>query len=74
MTNPGPPLPERMRSQLFDSLVSVRSGGNDRHLGFGLFIARLIATGHGGGIDGRNVPGGVTFEVRLPRAAPQTPR
>jgi two-component system, OmpR family, sensor histidine kinase ChvG len=67
VTNPGPPLPERMRSQLFDSMVSVRQGGGDRHLGFGLFIARLIATGHGGSIDARNVEGGVTFEVRLPR-------
>lgn len=68
VANPGPPLPARMRSQLFDSMVSVRSDGGDRHLGFGLFIARLIATGHGGSIDARNVEGGVAFEVRLPRA------
>ena len=69
VTNPGPPLPERMRSQLFDSMVSVRSDSQDRHLGFGLFIARLIATGHGGSIDARNVEGGVAFEVRLPAAS-----
>lgn len=66
VTNPGPPLPERMRSQLFDSLVSVRPEDSGKHLGLGLFIARLIATGHGGTITALNVEGGVTFEVRLP--------
>src|SRR5690606_22801606 len=48
VTNPGPPLPERMRSRLFDSLVSVRADDAGKHLGLGLFIARLIVTGHGG--------------------------
>lgn len=66
VTNPGPPLPERMRSQLFDSMVSVRPDESGKHLGLGLFIARLIATGHGGTIAACNVEGGVTFEVRLP--------
>jgi len=66
VTNPGPPLPERMRSQMFDSLVSLRSGDAGRHLGLGLFIARVIATGHGGSINAFDVEGGVTFEVRLP--------
>src|SRR5690606_30791607 len=61
VTNPGPPLPERMRSQLFDSLVSVRSGDTGKHLGLGLFIARLIATGHGGSITAFDVESGVTF-------------
>src|SRR5690606_35502302 len=66
VTNPGPPLPERMREQLFDSMVSVRPEGDGRHLGLGLFIARLIAVGHGGSIRGSNVDGGVSFEIRLP--------
>jgi dedicated sortase system histidine kinase len=70
VTNPGPPLPERMRDQLFDSMVSVRPEGETRHLGLGLFIAHLIAVGHGGSITGFNVEGGVTFEVRLPPAVP----
>jgi dedicated sortase system histidine kinase len=70
VTNPGPPLPERMRSQLFDSLVSVRSNEGGKHLGLGLFIARLIATGHGGSIKAFDVEGGVTFEVRLPAKGP----
>jgi signal transduction histidine kinase len=66
VTNPGPPLPARMRSQLFDSMVSVRAEGTGKHLGLGLFIARLIAEGHGGSITAFDVEGGVTFEVRFP--------
>ncbi|MEX2126526.1 MAG: ATP-binding protein [Woeseia sp.] len=66
VTNPGPPLPERMRSQLFDSMVSVRTSESGKHLGLGLFIARLIAVGHGGSITAFDVEGGVTFEVQLP--------
>jgi dedicated sortase system histidine kinase len=66
VTNPGPPLPERMRSRLFESMVSVRGSEAGKHLGLGLFIARLIAVGHGGSITAFDVEGGVTFEVRLP--------
>jgi dedicated sortase system histidine kinase len=68
VTNPGPPLPEKMRTQLFDSMVSMRSGHSTRHLGLGLYIARLVASGHGGGISAANVQGGVAFKVTLPRA------
>lgn len=64
--NPGPPLPERMRRRLFDSMVSVRGGDDDKHLGLGLYIARLIAEGHGGRIDADNIDGGVRFSVWLP--------
>jgi dedicated sortase system histidine kinase len=66
VTNPGPPLPDRMRTQLFDSLVSVRDRDGDKHLGLGLFIARLIAEGHQGSISADNIDGGVRFEIRLP--------
>lgn len=68
VTNPGPPLPERMRTQLFDSMVSMRSGEDARHLGLGLYIARLIAAGHGGRIEADNVDGGVVFRVTLPKS------
>ena len=64
--NPGPPLPERFRQRLFDSLVSVRAGGSDRHLGLGLYVARLIAEGHRGRIDAENTARGVRFTVSLP--------
>ena len=67
VTNPGPPLPERMRAQLFDSMVSVRSGKDSKHLGLGLYVAKLIAEGHGGRIEADNVDGGVCFTLSLPR-------
>ncbi len=67
VTNPGPALPSRMQTQLFDSMVSMRDTGNSRHLGLGLYVAKLIAEGHGGSIAAENIEGGVTFEVRLPR-------
>ncbi len=65
VANPGPPLPERMRAQLFDSMVSVRAGKDSRHLGIGLYIAKLIAEGHGGRIRAENIDGGVEFTVSL---------
>ncbi len=65
VANPGPPLPEQMRSQLFDSMVSVRRGGDDKHLGLGLYIARLIAEGHRGTIEATNSEDGVTVTVTL---------
>ncbi len=67
VSNPGPPLPDRMRTQLFDSMVSMRGGENSRHLGLGLYVAKLIAEGHGGSISADNIDGGVAFAVRLPR-------
>jgi signal transduction histidine kinase len=67
VTNPGPPLPEQMRSQLFDSMVSVRhNGATGEHLGLGLYIAKLIASGHGGSITADNTENGVVFSVQLP--------
>jgi dedicated sortase system histidine kinase len=64
--NPGPALPERMRSRLFDSMVSVRPGDAGKHLGLGLYVARLIAEGHGGSITAENAADGVTVTVSLP--------
>ncbi len=69
VSNPGPPLPERMRTQLFDSMVSVRPGDGGKHLGLGLYVAKLIAEGHGGQIAAQNIDGGVMFTVSLPAAA-----
>jgi dedicated sortase system histidine kinase len=64
--NPGPALPERMRARLFDSMVSLRPKGQQQHLGLGLYIAKLIAEGHGGSIEAQNTDDGVVFSVRLP--------
>jgi signal transduction histidine kinase len=66
VSNPGPPLPERMRGQLFDSMVSVREGSASEHLGLGLYVAKLIAEGHGGTIRAQNTQDGVVFHVVLP--------
>jgi dedicated sortase system histidine kinase len=66
VNNPGPPLPERMQAQLFDSMVSVRGGGGNRHLGLGLYVAKLIAEGHDGKITATNTDNGVEFAVALP--------
>ena len=46
--------------------VSVREGKDDRHLGLGLYIAKLIAEGHGGTIEADNSSRGVCFTIRLP--------
>lgn len=85
VSNDGPPLPEHMQGQLFDSLVSVRNGkeaaaespnalkprGDDTHLGLGLYIVRLIVDFHGGQVSAQNRAegGGVEFLIRLPAAS-----
>lgn len=66
VTNPGPPLPERMRTQMFDSMVSMRPRKDNKHLGLGLYVAKLIADGHSGRIKAENVAGGVRFSVLIP--------
>ena len=66
VSNPGSPLPEELQAELFDSMVSVRKDGNDKHLGLGLYVARLIAEGHNGSISAENTGDGVRFCVRLP--------
>jgi len=66
VSNPGPPLPDDMRAELFHSMVSVRKDDNGKHLGFGLFVARLIAEGHNGSISADNTDTGVRFSVHLP--------
>ena len=66
VANPGPPLPEKMRDELFRSMVSVRGSKSDKHLGLGLYVARLIAEGHNGSISADNIEGGVRFSITLP--------
>jgi signal transduction histidine kinase len=61
ISNDGPLLPQKMQSQLFDSLVSIRdhkndtiSGNNKIHLGLGLHIVRLIVELHQARVSARN--------------------
>jgi dedicated sortase system histidine kinase len=72
VANRGPLLPDKMRTRLFDSMISVRdaSGAATPHLGLGLYVARLIAQFHGGTIAASNLPSGdgVALGVRIPLA------
>jgi len=68
--NDGPPIPEPMLGKIFDSLVSGREGGagSRPHLGIGLYVVRVVAEAHGGGVEARNRGDGkgVEFIIRLP--------
>lgn len=71
VVNRGPRLPSAMRSQLFDSLVSLRERDDDRrHLGLGLYIVSLVAEFHGGTARAEDLPdgSGVLFEIVIPIA------
>lgn len=70
VSNVGPLLPDKMQSQLFDSLVSLREKANAPqenkiHLGLGLHIVRLIVDLHKGKVVARNRADkkGVEFEI-----------
>lgn len=66
--NKGPAIPEEIREQIFNSMVSVRKKKDAQpHLGLGLFIVRSIAEHHGGSVTATNIEGGVCFTVRLPQ-------
>ncbi len=72
VSNLGPLLPDKMRTRLFESMISVReaAGTATPHLGLGLYVARLIAQFHGGSIAASNLPAGdgVALGVRIPLA------
>jgi two-component system sensor histidine kinase ChvG len=68
--NEGPSLPEDMRENLFDSMVSIRTeyDGDSSHLGLGLYIAKVVANFHGGDIklSNREDSHGVVATVMIP--------
>jgi len=72
VSNKGPLLPDKMRTRLFESMISVRdaAGTATPHLGLGLYVARLIAEFHGGTIGASNLAAGdgVAVGVRIPLA------
>jgi len=52
VANRGPAIPEKMRRQIFDTMVSHRSGSSSQpHLGLGLYIVRTIVQQYGGEIS-----------------------
>lgn len=70
VSNDGPPLPDTMQEQLFESLVSVRPNTSDTpHMGLGLHIVRLITSFHHGRASAQNRKdeSGVTFLIELPK-------
>ena len=72
VSNKGPLLPDKMRTRLFESMISVRDApaAATPHLGLGLYVARLIAQFHGGTIAASNLASGdgVALGVRIPLA------
>ncbi|MEX2353840.1 MAG: ATP-binding protein, partial [Gammaproteobacteria bacterium] len=67
--NYGSVLPDGMEHQLFNSMISVREKkGGEPHLGLGLYIVRLIAEFHGGGVSATNLVSkkGVMVTVLFP--------
>lgn len=67
VVNDGPPLPAAMEGKLFESMVSIRSGGKcaEPHLGLGLYIVRLIVEYHGAQVRADNRPDGGGVAVRV---------
>ena len=67
--NQGPTLPDKMKNNLFDSMVSMREKrGKQPHLGLGLYIVRLIVEYHQGTVKADNIKddSGVVFTVTFP--------
>jgi len=68
VANQGPLLPPSMQHRLFDSMVSLRSERRGSvHLGFGLYVVRLVTELHRGNAKAENLPGGegVAFTLTL---------
>lgn len=72
--NTGPAIPEALLDKVFDYGVSdgAANGGQGEGRGQGLFVARTYMAKMGGTITAANVGDGVTFALRLPRAASRT--
>ena len=70
VANTGPKLPETMKNQLFDSMVSIRDRADPTpHLGLGLYLVRLIGEFHHGSVVAENTADGVCFHLQLPLIA-----
>jgi signal transduction histidine kinase len=69
--NHGPKIEQSMLAQIFEPLKRGSDGqlvsGTDGSMGLGLYIAREIATAHGGDIAAKSDENETVFTVRLPR-------
>jgi two-component system sensor histidine kinase ChvG len=67
VANRGPLLPAAMRDKLFDSLVSLREKSRDGgvHLGFGLYVVKLVTDLHRGRVEAADLPAGNGVEFIL---------
>ena len=71
--NDGRAIPAEVQAAMFEPLAryAPTEVGSTTSIGLGLFIARAIVLAHGGSIAvSIKSHGGTTFDVRLPRAAP----
>jgi signal transduction histidine kinase len=67
--NGGPPIPPDVLPTLFEPLARGHDEAEVHSIGFGLFIARVIVSAHGGNIQvSSSVDTGTTFTVTLPKA------
>jgi hypothetical protein len=73
--NHGPRIEQSMLGQIFEPLMRGLNdhfvSGTDASMGLGLYIAREIATAHGGDIAAKSDENETVFTVRLPRLRSQ---
>ena len=72
VVNVGPALPRDAADELFQTFYSHRDESGGAHLGFGLYIARLIAEAHSATISARDTERdgetAVVFSIVFPAA------
>src|SRR5688572_22987964 len=67
--NGGPPIPRDVLPAVFEPLARGYGEADGHSIGFGLFIARVIVSAHGGNIQvSSSADAGTTFTVSLPKA------
>ena len=68
--NGGPPIPRDVLPAVFEPLARGYGETEGHSIGFGLFIARVIVSAHGGNIQvSSSAEAGTTFTVSLPKAS-----
>ncbi|SDT10443.1 hypothetical protein SAMN05216421_2908 [Halopseudomonas xinjiangensis] len=66
VSNAGEPVPETVRTQLFEPFYRRKSGTSPQGLGLGLYISAEIARAHDGTLDVESDQTLTTFTLRLP--------